>query len=184
MEITPLALEGVFLIKPHRFSDARGYFAEIYNQRRFADAGIKAKFVQDNQSYSSKVGTVRGLHFQYPPFAQAKLVRALRGRIFDVAVDLRRASPTLGHWIGQILTADGGEQLFIPRGFAHGFCSLDDDVEVAYKVDAFYSSECDSGLIWNDPAINIDWPIDADSAILSNKDTNLGFFKDFNSPFN
>ncbi|HXW71629.1 MAG TPA: dTDP-4-dehydrorhamnose 3,5-epimerase [Methylocella sp.] len=184
MEITPLALEGVFLIKPRRFSDARGYFAEIYNRRRFSDAGIKAEFVQDNQSYSSKAGTVRGLHFQYPPFAQAKLVRALHGRIFDVAVDLRRASPTLGHWIGQILTADGGEQLFIPRGFAHGFCSLEDDVEVAYKVDAFYSPECDSGLIWNDPAINIDWPIDADSAILSNKDTNLGFFKDFNSPFN
>ena len=182
MEVKTTALPGVLMLKPRRFADSRGYFVETYNQRILADAGVAAHFVQDNQSFSSKAGTIRGLHFQLPPAAQAKLVRALRGAIFDVAVDLRRGSPTFGRWIGATLTADGGEQLFIPRGFAHAFCTLEDDAEVAYKVDDFYAPKCDSGLIWNDPDLNIAWPVKAD-AILSEKDAKLGSFKDFVSPF-
>jgi len=182
MEVKTTALPGVLMLRPRRFADSRGYFVETYNQRVFAEAGVVAHFVQDNQSFSSKAGTIRGLHFQLPPAAQAKLVRALRGAIFDVAVDLRRGSPTFGRWIGATLTADGGEQLFIPRGFAHAFCTLEDDAEVAYKVDEFYAPECDSGLIWNDPDLNIAWPVKAD-AILSEKDAKLGSFKDFVSPF-
>jgi dTDP-4-dehydrorhamnose 3,5-epimerase len=182
MEVKTTALPGVLMLKPRLFADSRGYFVETYNQRVFAEAGVVAHFVQDNQSFSSKAGTIRGLHFQLPPAAQAKLVRALRGAIFDVAVDLRRGSPTFGRWIGATLTADGGEQLFIPRGFAHAFCTLEDDAEVAYKVDEFYAPKCDSGLIWNDPDLNIAWPVKAD-AILSEKDAKLGLFKDFVSPF-
>ena len=182
MEVKTTALPGVLMLKPRRFADSRGYFVETYNQRILAEAGVVAHFVQDNQSFSSKAGTIRGLHFQLPPAAQAKLVRALRGAIFDVAVDLRRGSPTFGRWIGATLTADGGEQLFIPRGFAHAFCTLEDDAEVAYKVDDFYAPKCDSGLIWNDPDLAIAWPVKAD-AILSEKDAKLGSFKDFVSPF-
>lgn len=183
MEIKTTALPGVLVLKPRRFADLRGYFVETYNQRALGEAGVNVQFVQDNQSFSAKAGTIRGLHFQLPPAAQTKLVRALRGSIFDVAVDLRQDSPTFGRWIGETLTASGGEQLLIPRGFAHAFCTLEDDAEVAYKVDDFYAPKCDSGLIWNDPDLDIDWPIDRASAILSDKDAKLGFLKDFVSPF-
>jgi dTDP-4-dehydrorhamnose 3,5-epimerase len=123
--------------------------------------------VQDNQSLSARPGTVRGLHFQGPPAPQAKLVRVLRGSILDVAVDLRRGSPTFGRWCGAMLTASGGEQLFLPRGFAHGFCTLEPDTEVAYKMDGYHAPECEAGVLWNDPEIGISWPVDAATAILS-----------------
>jgi dTDP-4-dehydrorhamnose 3,5-epimerase len=183
MEIKTTALPGVLLLKPRRFSDSRGYFVETYNQRAFAEAGVDALFVQDNQSFSSRAGTIRGLHFQLPPAAQTKLVRVVRGSVFDVAVDLRQGSPTFGRWIGETLAAGGGEQLLIPRGCAHAFCTLEDDVEVAYKVDDFYSAKCDCGIIWSDPDIEIAWPIDPAAAVLSDKDSNLGHFKDFATPF-
>lgn len=183
MEKKSLDLEGVVLLRPRRFADSRGYFVETYNERTFLAAGITAKFVQDNQSYSVKRGTIRGLHFQLPPAAQAKLVRVLRGSVYDVAVDLRVGSPGYGRWVGETLTAEGGEQLFVPRGFAHAFCTLEPDAVVAYKVDDFYAPASDSGLIWNDPALAIDWPVAAQDVVLSDKDLKLGRLADFASPF-
>jgi dTDP-4-dehydrorhamnose 3,5-epimerase len=183
MEIKATDLPGLFLLKPRRFTDSRGYFVETYNQRALAAASVSMQFVQDNLSFSAKASTIRGLHFQLPPAAQTKLVRAARGRVFDVAVDLRQGSPTFGRWFGATLTAEGGEQLLIPRGFAHAFCTLEDNCEVAYKTDDFYAPKSDSGLIWNDPDLRIDWPIAANSAILSDKDAKLGLFRDFVSPF-
>jgi dTDP-4-dehydrorhamnose 3,5-epimerase len=183
MEIKTTDLPGVLTLKPRRFADARGYFVETFSERVFREAGISIGFVQENQSYSAKAGTIRGLHFQLPPEAQSKLVRVLRGKIFDVAVDLRRGSPAFGHWMGRTLSAEDGEQILIPRGFAHGFCTLEPDTEVSYKVDAFYAPKCESGIIWSDPTLNIAWPIDAGSAVLSEKDAKLGFFKDLAAPF-
>jgi dTDP-4-dehydrorhamnose 3,5-epimerase len=183
MDIRNLGPPGLVLLRPRVFQDSRGSFAETYNEKAFAAAGISARFVQDNQSFSAKRGTIRGLHFQLPPAAQAKLVRVLHGRVYDVAVDLRVGSPTYGRWKGETLTADGGEQLFVPRGFAHAFCTLEPDVIVAYKVDEFYAPASDSGLIWNDPALAIDWPVAAADVVLSDKDMKLGRFADFVSPF-
>src|SRR4051794_4884588 len=182
MEIKALDLPGVLLLRPRRFADSRGYFTETYNEKTFSAAGVAVKFVQDNQSYSASRGTIRGLHFQLPPATQSKLVRVLQGSVYDVAVDLRVGSPTYGSWEGANLTAEGGEQLFVPRGFAHAFCTLEPNTMVAYKVDDFYAPECDSGLIWNDPAFQIKWPLEGD-ALLSNKDATLGHFSDFKSPF-
>lgn len=183
MEVKATDLPGVFLLKVRRFADARGYFVETYNQRAFQMAGLDVRFVQDNQSFSIEPGTIRGLHFQLPPEPQAKLVRVLRGSIFDVAVDLRVDSATYGKWLSSHLTAEGGEQLFIPRGFGHGFCTLEPNTEVAYKVDGYYAPACDSGIIWNDPTLNIDWPVAPAQAILSDKDRALGRFDQFESPF-
>jgi dTDP-4-dehydrorhamnose 3,5-epimerase len=183
MDVKNLALPGVILLRTRRFSDVRGYFTETYNEKTFHAAGIMAKFIQDNQSYSAKRGTVRGLHFQLPLAAQAKLVRVLHGSVYDVAVDLRTGSPTYGRWVGETLTADGGEQLFVPRGFAHAFCTLEPDTVVAYKVDEFYAPASDSGLIWNDPTLAIRWPVASDDVVLSDKDLKLGRFADFVSPF-
>ncbi|MEJ0075794.1 MAG: dTDP-4-dehydrorhamnose 3,5-epimerase [Alphaproteobacteria bacterium] len=183
MDVKKLALPGLLQVKPRRFADSRGYFVETHNERTLAGAGIAARFVQDNESCSTRRGTIRGLHFQLPPAAQAKLVRVVRGSVYDVAVDLRVGSPSYGRWEGVTLTADGGEQLFVPRGFAHGYCTLEPDSIVAYKVDDFYSPANDSGLIWNDPAFAIDWPLGADQAVLSDKDLKLGRFADFQSPF-
>lgn len=177
------AIPDVKLLMPRRFGDARGWFTETYNERSFAEVLGGAVFVQDNQAFSAARGTLRGLHFQRPPHAQAKLVRVLRGSVFDVAVDLRLGSPTYGQWVGETLTAQGGEQLFVPRGFAHGYCTLEPDTEVAYKVDGFYAPECDAGLIWNDPTLNIAWPVAPGEAILSDKDTRLPAFAGFASPF-
>lgn len=164
-------MQPVVLI-PRRFEDARGWFSETWNDRRLGELGIEIAFCQDNHSLSRPVDTLRGLHFQSPPHAQAKLVRCLRGRIFDVLVDIRRASPTFGKWAGIELSARNGWQLLIPKGYAHAFLTLEPDCEVAYKVDDFYSAECDGGIIWNDPAIGIEWPATA-CPVLSEKDATL-----------
>lgn len=179
----PLAIPAVVLIRPKKFGDARGYFMETYSTEAFAAAGIDAVFVQDNQSLSAARGVVRGLHFQAPPAAQAKLVRVLKGAIFDVAVDIRVGSPSYGKWCAATLTAEGAEQLFVPRGFAHGFCTLEPDTEVVYKVDGPYAPGAEGGIAWNDPTLAIDWPVAAAEAQLSGKDTVLPRFADFVSPF-
>ena len=165
---------SLLVLIPKRFEDSRGWFSETWNDERFAELGIRSSFCQDNQSLSKSKGTVRGLHFQAPPFAQAKLVRCLQGRIFDVAVDIRRSSPTFGHWAGVELSAENARQLFIPAGYAHGFVTLEDNCMIAYKVDAYYSGPHDGGVAWNDPAIGIDWPIDG-APVLSAKDEDLPY---------
>ncbi len=171
------------LIVPKRFGDDRGWFAETWNAQTYAKLGVADTFVQDNQSLSRPIGTLRGLHFQTPPHAQAKLVRCLRGRIFDVAVDLRKGSPSFGQWIGVELTADKGEQLHIPAGFAHGFVTLEPDTEIAYKVTDYYAPTCDAGLRWDDPQIGIDWPLSGATPLLSPKDAGLPSLSAFESPF-
>jgi dTDP-4-dehydrorhamnose 3,5-epimerase len=181
--IRPLDIPEVFLVTPKRFGDVRGYFMETYSAAEYSSLGIKTTFVQDNQSLSEKQGTVRGLHFQVPPKPQAKLIRVLHGRIFDVAVDLRRGSPTYGQGCAATLTAQGAEQLFIPRGFAHGYCTLEPNTEVAYKVDEYYAPDCEVGLIWNDPTIGISWPVGQAEAALSERDRKLPLFTSFDSPF-
>lgn len=173
MEITPLDIPQVLLVKPRRFKDDRGWFEESWNAKRFADAGLAVDFVQDNQSLSRHAGTIRGLHFQRPSSAQAKLVRVVRGRVFDVAVDMRKGSPTFGRWVGAELSDDNGYQLFVPRGFAHGFCTRVDDTIVAYKVDGLYDGPRDGGVRFDDPDIGIDWGISADAVHLSDKDRAL-----------
>ena len=183
MDVIATDIAGVLLLKPRYFSDARGYFVETYNLRAARAAGLSAEFVQDNQAFSHKRGTVRALHFQAPPEPQAKLIRVLRGSIYDVAVDLRVDSPSYGRWTAATLTAQGGEQVFVPRGFAHGYCTLEADTEVAYKVDGYYAPDCERGLIWNDPILAVDWPVTGADAVLSDKDRELPRFADFVSPF-
>lgn len=183
MQIESLAIADVKLITPKRFADARGYFSETWNQAALHAAGVDAVFVQENQSLSRHVGTVRGLHFQTPPRAQHKLVRVLKGRIFDVAVDLRRNSATYGQWISAQLSAESGTQIFVPVGFAHGFCTLEPDTEVAYLVSDGYAPAADSALHWRDPHLAIDWPIDPAAAMLSDKDAAAPAFAKFSSPF-
>ena len=171
------------LLVPRRHGDARGWFTETWNRAREAEAGITADFCQDNQSFSAARFTLRGLHFQRPPHAQAKLVRCVKGRIWDVAVDIRLGSPSFGQWVAAELTAAGGEQLFVPAGFAHGFLTLEPDCEVAYKVDDFYAPDCDAGLAWNDPALAIAWPLDGAMPVLSEKDTALPRLADLSPCF-
>lgn len=183
LDVQPLAIPDVKRITPRRFADARGHFVESWNQRAWAAAGLETAFCQDNQSFSLKPGTVRGLHFQRPPHAQGKLVSVLRGRIFDVAVDLRKASPTFGRWVSAELDAENGAQLFVPKGFAHGFCTLVPDTLVMYKVDAHYAPEADAGIFWADPDLAIGWPVGAERALLSPKDAGLPRLKDVTSPF-
>jgi dTDP-4-dehydrorhamnose 3,5-epimerase len=178
-----LAIADVLLVKTKKFGDVRGYFMETYSRRDYAAFGIDCEFVQDNQSLSGPRGTIRGLHFQRPPEPQAKLVRVLKGSIFDVAVDIRRGSPTFKRWCSATLTAEGGEQLFVPRGFAHGFYTLESNTEVVYKVDGYYSSACDEGIIWNDPDIAIEWPVVTSGATLSTKDAKLPRLAEIESPF-
>lgn len=168
---------------PRHFCDARGYFVETYSTRSAQRAGLTMTFVQDNQSLSLKRGTVRALHFQVPPKPQAKLVRVVRGSIYDVALDLRIGSPTYGRWEAMTLTAQAGEQLFIPRGCAHGFCTLEANTELAYKVDDYYAPEAEHGLAWDDPTLAISWPVSPTEAVLSDRDQRLGHFADFVSPF-
>jgi dTDP-4-dehydrorhamnose 3,5-epimerase len=170
LSVEATAIPDVKIVTPKRIGDPRGYFSETYHRQRFAEAGITIDFVQDNQSLSAAVGTIRGLHFQSAPFAQDKLVRVLRGRILDVAVDLRRSSPTFGQHVAVELSAENGRQLLVPIGFAHGFCTLEPDTEIHYKVSAYYSAANDHGLAWDDPALGIAWPIDAARAVLSDKD--------------
>lgn len=156
-----------------RFGDDRGWFTESYSQRSLAQYGIDCNFVQDNHSYSAACFTLRGLHFQTQPCGQAKLVRCLRGSIYDALVDIRDGSPTRGKWDARILSAQNGMQMFIPAGYAHGFLTLEDDCEVAYKASSFYAPEHDAGIAWNDPAIGIDWPLDGEAPELSDKDRGL-----------
>jgi len=171
------------LVIPQRYLDSRGWFSETFHAERLAGMGITCPFVQDNHSSSSKAGTVRGLHFQLPPAAQAKLVSVLRGRILDVAVDIRHRSPTYGKHIAIELSAESGRQLYIPVGFAHGFLTLEDNVEVMYKVSAYYAPAHDSGIRWDDPDIAVRWPVSGADIIISNKDRHLPLLKDFTSPF-
>jgi dTDP-4-dehydrorhamnose 3,5-epimerase len=178
LDIRPLTHPDLKLIRAPRFSDPRGYFAETYVRRDFVAAGIAHEFVQDNESLSQARGTVRGMHFQIPPFAQAKLIRVLAGRILDVCVDLRRSSPRYGQHVSVELSAETGEQLFVPAGFAHGFCTLEPNTTVLYKVDAVYSAAHERGIIWSDPALAIPWPVSPDAAILSAKDAVLPLLRD------
>lgn len=174
---------GICLLRPRRFGDARGWFMETYSEMAALAAGIHERFVQDNQSFSALEGTIRGLHYQRPPHAQAKLVRCVRGSIMDYAVDIRRGSPTYGRHVSAKLTAEHGEQLFVPVGFAHAFVTLEPDVEVAYKVTDVYAPDCDGGIVWNDPTIGIAWPLPACGAVLSDKDKLLPTLAEFDSPF-
>ncbi len=174
----------VRFVAPRRFGDERGWFEETYSQRALTQLGVDAVFVQDNQSFSRAAGVLRGLHFQRPPFAQAKLVRCVRGRIWDVAVDIRRGSPTYGEWVGAELSGKDSRQIFIPVGFAHGLVTLEPDTEVAYKVSAFYDPDAEDGIIWNDPDLALPWPLtNLPEPVLSAKDQTLGRFGDFASPF-
>ena len=182
MKILETRLAGLLLIEPKRHGDHRGFFAETYSQRAYAALGVDATFVQDNHSLSAATGTVRGLHFQAPPAAQAKLVRCGRGAIFDVAVDIRRGSPTYGRWAGYTLSAENGAQLYIPVGFAHGFAALEPDSEIIYKCSDYYALETEGALRWDDPDIGINWPLSA-SPVLSGKDATAPLLAGFNSPF-
>ena len=183
MKAEPLAIPDVILIQTKIFGDDRGSFSETWNQRAFRNAGIEAEFVQDNHAKSASAGTVRGLHYQAPPHAQGKLVRVIRGAILDVAVDMRKGSPTFGRSVSATLTAENAHQLWVPAGFAHGYAALEDNTEVLYKVTDFYAPECEGGVLWNDPDLAIDWPVDAGSAQLSGKDLKLPRFSDVASPF-
>lgn len=174
----------VVLVRPKRIGDDRGWFSETYNETVFARFGIRDRFVQDNHSLSVPVGTLRGLHFQTPPFEQAKLVRCIRGRIFDVAVDVRHGSPTYGRWVGAELSSENGHQLYVPVGFAHGFVTLEPATEVTYKVSNIYSPTNDGGILWSDPQIGLEWPLPQGVApILSPKDERQPLLNDFDSPF-
>lgn len=177
MQVAETTLPGVLLLQPERFSDERGWFVENWSHRTARQIGLDVDFVQDNLSVSLKAGTVRGLHYQRPPFAQAKLLSVLRGRILDVVVDLRRDSPYFGHHLTRELSVTEGTILFVPAGFAHGFCTLEDDTMVAYKVDAPYAPTHDAAIHWQDLDLAIDWPVAADHALLSPKDLAAGPFK-------
>ena len=170
MQISSTAIAEVKTLRPTRHVDPRGFFAEIYRADLLRDHGVETDFVQENHSMSANVGVVRGLHFQIPPFAQAKLVRVATGAILDVVVDIRHGSANFGRYVAVRLDAATGDQLFVPEGFAHGFCTLEPNTEVLYKVNRYYSAAHDRGLLWNDPALGIAWPVMADTAVLSDKD--------------
>jgi dTDP-4-dehydrorhamnose 3,5-epimerase len=183
MKIEALAIPGVVLLTPARFGDSRGWVSESWNRNRLRDAGIDLDFVQDNRSWSAKAGTVRGLHFQVPPHSQAKLVQVMKGAILDVVVDLRRSSLDYGRWISIVLTAEAGQQLLVPAGFAHGFVTRMDETEILYKCSDFYSPQHEGALRFDDPTLGIDWGIDPARAILSDKDGRAAAFATFQSPF-
>ncbi|MEI9995384.1 MAG: dTDP-4-dehydrorhamnose 3,5-epimerase [Rhizomicrobium sp.] len=182
LDIRSFAIDGPLVVAPKRFGDARGFFSETYNARALAEAGIDLAFVQDNHSSSAERGTVRGLHFQAPPQAQAKLVRVPRGRILDVFVDIRRGSPTYGRHGSVELSAENWLQILIPIGFAHGFCTLEPGTEVIYKTTDYWAPEAEGGIRWNDPALKIAWP-DFAGGTLSDRDRMLPLFADLASPF-
>jgi len=175
MKVTETGIADLVIIEPDVFGDHRGWFSETYNKEKLAEFGITYDFIQDNQSFSATVGTLRGLHYQLAPKAQTKLIRCIRGAIFDVAVDLRQDSPTFKQWFGIELTADNYKQLLVPQGFAHGFMTLTPDVEVQYKVDDVYSKEHERSLLWNDKTIDIKWPLDV-QPVLSEKDSEAPTF--------
>lgn len=183
LSIHKTSLKDVFVIAPQRFKDNRGFFAESWNRHAMEMAGLTYDFVQDNHSLSSNKGTVRGLHFQSPPHAQAKLVRCGRGCLYDVAVDIRRGSPTFGQWTGEELSFENGKQLLIPAGFLHGFITRQPNTEIIYKCTDYYVPKCDGTVRYNDPDIGISWGLNNASAILSAKDNAAPFLKDFDTPF-
>tara|TARA_A100001391_G_scaffold159598_1_gene118121 strand:+ start:1637 stop:2203 length:567 start_codon:yes stop_codon:yes gene_type:complete len=178
---TPLS--GVKVLTPARFGDTRGFFSESWNARVLVDHGLHYEFVQDNHSLSARIGTVRGLHFQAPPHAQDKLVRCGRGCLFDVAVDIRKGSPTYGQWFGTELSFENGRQLLLPAGFLHGFVTREPDTEIIYKCTDFYAPDCDGAVRFDDPDIGIDWDMGDVAPILSEKDAAAPLFRDFDSPF-
>lgn len=180
MNVTQTSLAGVVLLTPRRFGDARGWFSETWNKRALTEAGIEAEFVQDNHSMSAPVGTLRGLHYQAPPHAQDKLVRCTKGVIFDVAVDARVGSPTYGHWVGYELSEENGAQLYVPKGFLHGFVTRSEGAEVQYKCTDYYAPAADGGVRWD--SLEIDWGLTSDP-VLSDKDRDAPAFADWNSPF-
>ena len=181
MKIIETKLKNCLLIEPQVFQDNRGFFLESFSEKTFSELGITTTFRQDNHSMSSKKGVLRGLHFQLPPHTQTKLVRVTRGSVFDVAVDLRKGSPSFGQWEGFTLSADNFLMLYIPHGCAHGFCTLEDNTEFMYKNDNFYAPGFEGSIRWDDPDLQIDWPVD--NPILSEKDAKAPYFKDFTSPF-
>jgi dTDP-4-dehydrorhamnose 3,5-epimerase len=170
VNVERLDIPDVLLLTPPKFGDSRGFFSETWNQGRFADLGVTGTFVQDNHAYSAERGVLRGLHLQIGPNAQGKLVRVVRGSIFDVAVDVRHGSPTFGRWVGAEISAANWRQIWVPVGFAHGYCTLEPDTEVIYKVTGDYDKPAERGVIWNDPGIGIDWPVDPATVQLSDKD--------------
>ncbi|MGY5346034.1 dTDP-4-dehydrorhamnose 3,5-epimerase [Paenibacillus glucanolyticus] len=176
MNVTPLKLTDAFVLEPVVHGDHRGFFMESYNDSLFKQHGITYNFIQDNQSLSAEAGVLRGLHYQLNPKAQTKLIRVLTGAIYDVIVDIRKSSPTFGQWVGVILSEHNHRQLLVPKGFAHGFCTLVPNTQVLYKVDEYYSPENDRGILWNDPALGIDWP--TSNPILSDKDQRHPLLKD------
>lgn len=185
MQAEPLGLDGLVLITPRRHADARGWFSESWNAARMAEAGLVFDFLQDNHAYSRDAGVIRGLHYQSPPAMQTKLVRCVRGRIWDVAVDVRRGSADYGQWRGVELSPETGAQLLVPRGYLHGYLTLEPDTEVEYKVDGPYSREHDGAVRWNDPDLAIAWPLarlDCEP-VLSDKDLTAPLFRDFKTPF-
>jgi dTDP-4-dehydrorhamnose 3,5-epimerase len=183
MRIDPTDLPGVVILTPRRFGDARGFFSESWNRRTLAAQGIEIDFVQENHSLSEQAGTIRGLHYQAPPHAQDKLVRCGRGRLFDVAVDIRRGSPTYGRWAGAELSFENGRQLLVPAGFAHGFITLEPGTEVIYKCSDHYAPETEGAIRFDDPEIGIDWGIAPEAAILSEKDRAAPLLREVVSPF-
>ena len=183
MNIVRTDIPDVVRLQPRRFQDDRGFFTESWNKQRMAEAGLDYDFVQDNHSYSADAGTVRGLHYQSPPMAQAKLVRVARGAILDVAVDVRKGSPSFGKWVGETLSAENGLQLLIPEGFLHGFITLKPDTDVIYKVNAYYAPECDGAVRFDDPDLGIEWGVDPKTVTLSTKDAAAPAFRDFATPF-
>ncbi len=183
LDVKKTEIEGVLILTPKRWADARGFFVETWNAERFRQAGLTQEFVQDNHSYSAEAGTVRGLHYQSPPRAQAKLVRVMRGAVIDVAVDVRTGSPTYGRHVRALLSAENGAQLLVPAGFLHGFATLEPHTDVAYKVTDYYSQPNDGGVLWSDPDLAIDWGVDPARAVLSDKDARAPRFADFKSPF-
>jgi len=183
LEVLATKIPEVKVIRPVRHVDQRGFFSETYNKKALAEAGIEVEFVQDNHSFSAEKNVVRGLHYQTRPFAQDKLLRVLRGAVFDVAVDLRRSSPTFGQHIGLVLTGEDGNQILIPQGFAHGFSTLQPNTEIIYKVSNYYSRENDRGVFWADPDLGIPWPVAKDAAILSDKDRQLPRFSELRELF-
>lgn len=183
MKLENTSLDGVLILTPSRFGDARGFFSESYSAQLFAKNGLAFDFVQDNHSLSMQVGTVRGLHLQSPPYAQTKLIRCGRGRFLDVAVDIRKGSPTYGQWTGVELSFENGKQLLVPHGFLHGFVTLEPETEIVYKCDNYYAPDYEHAVRFDDPDIGIDWQIDPAKAVLSDKDATAPFLKDFDSPF-
>ena len=183
MQVTSLEIPDVKLIEPRRFGDDRGFFSEVYSRHAFEQAGITVDWVQDNHAVSRDKFVLRGLHFQAPPFAQAKLVRVSKGAILDIAVDIRKGSPSYGLHVSAILSAEAWNQLLVPIGFAHGYLTLEPQTEVLYKVDNYYAPQCEGGLAWNDPKLGITWPLEGADPILSDKDKQLPHLKDLESPF-